>query len=503
MHALIAILIAISILELLIWVPSIWEMRKLLASICIILLSLVSLAILQTQAVVITGLIFFFSLYRLVNLFRLLKNRIHFNHLYRSSRNTSISLIAVQMSLVGVLVISNNYSLSRSIWLIGLSLTQLTVGLVFMASTARHLKTTKPLALTKAYMDKELPTVTVAIPARNETDNLSQCLESLIQSNYPKLEILVLDDCSQDRRTPEIIRNFALSGVRFISGQVPPEKWLAKNYAYKQLVDESSGELLLFCGVDTRFEPRTIKQLVELLLQKNKNMISLIPHNELDKFSFWNLLVQPSRYAWELSLPRHWFRRPPVLSTCWIIKRELLLASGGFEAVASSISPESYFARQSIATNDGYSFMQASGDVTVVCVKSIEDQQATVIRTRYPQLHRRPELAAIVTIAEFTTIIAPLLVLILSLIKSSYFAATVSLIAVGLQYGAYGKLVRLTYRRNILLGYLVLPVAAMYDLFLLNYSMFRYEFSEVIWKDRNICIPVMNTKDRSYKSRSL
>ena len=146
------------------------------------------------------------------------------------------------------------------------------------------------------------------------------------------------------------------------------EKWLAKNYAYKQLVDESSGELIVFCGVDTRFEPSTIRTLVELSLQKNKNMISLIPVNKLDKrFSTWNLLVQPSRYAWELALPRRFIKRPPVLSTCWMIRKDLLLSSGGFEAVANSISPESYFARQSIRANDGYSFMQTNSNLMAMC----------------------------------------------------------------------------------------------------------------------------------------
>jgi len=30
------------------------------------------------------------------------------------------------------------------------------------------------------------------------------------------------------------------------------------------------------------------------------------------------------------------------------------------------------------------------------------------------------------------------------------------------------------------------------DLFLINYSMWKYEFSDVDWKGRNVCIPVMH-----------
>lgn len=503
MHALVSLLLAISILELTIWFRGVWESRKIFSFLTIFLLSPVGVAIFIVRPSALTATILFLSLYRIVNLIRLIKNRIHIEHLYKASSLTSISLIGVQLLLIFLSSISDRFNVNHSIWWLTISFGQLLAGIVVFASTLKHIKTTSPVSLSKAYSDKELPTITVAIPARNETNNLSDCLNSLIRSDYPKLEILVLDDCSQDKRTPDIIRDFALRGVRFISGKIPPDKWLAKNFAYKQLVDESSGELIVFCGVDTRFEPSTIKSLVGLALQKNKNMISLIPSNKLDKeLSIWNLLVQPSRYAWELALPRRWFKRPAVLSTCWMIKKSLLVSAGGFEAVANSISPESYFARQSIKANDGYSFMQASGNLLVTSSKSISDQRDTAVRTRYPQLHRRPEMTAFVTLLEFLTLISPVFLVVVGLSIDSYLIVIVSLLSICLQYIAYGKLVDLTYRQSIKFGYIALPVAALYDLFLLNISMLRYEFGEVIWKDRNVCIPIMDVKDGTLKSRN-
>jgi hypothetical protein len=53
--------------------------------------------------------------------------------------------------------------------------------------------------------------------------------------------------------------------------------------------------------------------------------------------------------------------------------------------------------------------------------------------------------------------------------------------------------VTLTYRHRFLGSIWLLPVAAVYDVWLLNYSMWQYEFNEVIWKGRNVCIPVMHT----------
>lgn len=55
-----------------------------------------------------------------------------------------------------------------------------------------------------------LHSVTVIIPARNEEENIEQCLNSLIAQNYPrdKLSIIVVDDQSSDR-TPNIVARIA------------------------------------------------------------------------------------------------------------------------------------------------------------------------------------------------------------------------------------------------------------------------------------------------------
>ena len=144
---------------------------------------------------------------------------------------------------------------------------QLLAATVLLISTARGLKHTAwPARVRTHYEDGELPTLTVAIPARNETDDLQFCLESLVASDYPKMEIIVLDDRSQTRRTPDIIRSFAHDGVRFVLGEEPKETWLPKNQAYDRLLGEASGEIILFCGVDVRFVPDTLRKIVSEML---------------------------------------------------------------------------------------------------------------------------------------------------------------------------------------------------------------------------------------------
>lgn len=481
----------ISMAELLIWERPFWNRRRLAATLSGVALAAASLVLLAANPAVWTVLLVLLSLYRLVNLARIAAGRIQADYLFHASRRTSLWLIGCQLIVTGAAAAGRYYSISTEAWWTAAAGAGLAAASVILISAWRHLRTTRPPALTRNFSDAELPSLTVAIPARNETADLEECLGSLVASTYPKLEILVLDDCSQDKRTPEIIRGFAHTGVRFIGGQEPPDSWLAKNFAYDQLTDASSGDLLLFCGVDTRFQPASLDTLVRTLLQKEKDMISLLPRNlEPASKGLAAWFMQPSRYAWELALPRRLIRRPPVLSTCWIITRQALRAAGGFEAVRRKGVPESYLARNA-AAGDGYAFLQSDARMGITCVKSPAEQRATAVRTRYLQLHRRPELAVLISVAEAGVLIMPLIIAAAALASGNPWIAAPAVLAFAAETAVYARLVNLAYRRFIIKGLWLLPFAALYDIGLLNYSMWRYEFREVLWKGRNVCVPVM------------
>src|SRR5258708_23758653 len=213
-----------------------------------ILLSSVVLVIVGPNAA--TLLVLLASAYRICNMARLVRSRVDERYLHRTTIRTSAWIIGLQMLLLAIWGFVAWWHVGGYlIWLL-VTYGILAGSLVLLASTMRHVRTTRAPRLPEpGISDHDLPTLTVAIPARNETDDLEACLTSLVASNYPKLEILVLDDCSQSRRTPEIIRSYAHAGVRFVEGKSPERNWLAKNQAYQQLFEEANGELLLFAGV--------------------------------------------------------------------------------------------------------------------------------------------------------------------------------------------------------------------------------------------------------------
>lgn len=482
----------VTIMELLSWLKPIWRIRRYWVSLTIVSLCLAAGLVFGQRPNVWTLLLLSASVYRAINLLRLVEGRTDADYLYKVAVRTSLTLIAWQAVLFGLYELGRQHKLNFD-WLLGaLAVVQLIAAAIILLSTLRHLRKSSPPTIKANYANRDLPSISVAIPARNETEDLEGCLNSLVGSDYPKLEILVLDDCSQNKQTPEIIKSFAQAGVRFVEGELPPENWLAKNYAYYQLSQQASGQLILFCGVDARFDTRSLRALVECLIEKKKSMISVMPVNRLDhRLRLSRLLVQPCRYAWEMALPRRLLKRPPVLSTCWLIGRDVLQRAGGFKAAQRSVSIESYFARRCIAQKDGYSFLSSADKLGVTSTKTTKEQIDTAIRTRYPQMHRRPELVYFASLAEVTILLAPIYSLIAGICLAAPLIIASGCLSLVLLGGFYFKVVDHTYNQTVTPSLLMLPLAALYDIGLLNYSMWQYEFGEVIWKGRNVCLPIM------------
>jgi len=482
-------------LELLLYILPFWWratiLRRLYASGLTVALGFLMGALLILRLDFIMVLVVFFGLYRTVNLLRIIENRSHLRHQRKVAARTGVLLLGCQLMLFGIGWLMQHVSIVYDAWMYALAAAQLAVAVVLYASTIRRLQRTTLHATKEAFAASELPTVTVAIPARNETESLEHCLKSLVHNTYPKLEILVLDDCSQTRKTPEIISSFAHDGVRFLKGEVPAENWLAKNQAYHKLAHEANGEIILFCGVDTRFERDTVLKLVMELLSRNKRMISVIPYRKQPPKAYQSF-IQAGRYLWELTPPRRLFRRPPVISSCWLIYRKDLLGLGGFKAVSRMILPEAYFARQNL-NGDGYSFLRGTESLGLFSAKGPDEQRQTAIRTRYPQLHRRPENVAVLTLLEVLLLLGPFALIVFAVFGyAPLLSGLAALISAGLLIASHYLVTTRTNLQRPLTALWSMPAVVVSDIGLMHVSLQQYEFSEVLWKGRNVCVPVMH-----------
>lgn len=443
-----------------------------------------------------SSLIVLLSLYRALNMIRIVKERMHEQYLKRATRRTSFVLIGLQLAVFAGWAAWYHWHVTGfAVWSI-VGILHVVGAFLLLVSLLRSLRRTEwPTHLRHHYSDKELPSVTVAIPARNETEDLQECLQSIIASDYPKLEVLVLDDCSQLKRTPEIIKEFAHAGVRFIQGHEPRDTWLPKNQAYDRLVHEATGKYVLFCGVDIRFSPGSVRNIITVALSRDKKMINLLPPRKqgaYGRFSF----IQAMRYWWELVPPRRLFNCPPVLSSCWLIEKDALHNAGGFAAVARSVVPEAHFARKLIQT-DSYSFLRSNTVLGIESSKSVSNQRETAIRMRYPQMHRRPEQTVITVLLEGFFLLFPVVLVPAGFwISIGVVAHVLAACACALLIAVYALVATYTRVNTWWFSLLAQPLAVAADIALLHYSMWQYEFSAVEWKGRNICIPAMHVVPR-------
>ena len=138
--------------------------------------------------------------------------------------------------------------------------------------------------------------VSVLVPARDEAHQLVDCLRTLI--NQHAAEVIVLDDESSDG-TSDIART---AEARVIRGTPPPDGWLGKPHACRQLAAAAGGEVLAFVDADVRLEPGAIAAAVDLLYRHGLDWVS--PYPRQIAITPAERLVQPLlQWSWLTLLP--------------------------------------------------------------------------------------------------------------------------------------------------------------------------------------------------------
>lgn len=120
--------------------------------------------------------------------------------------------------------------------------------------------------------------VSILVPARNEALTIRECLLSLLAQDYHPIEILVLDDQSEDR-TPILVAALAEHDLRLrlIRGKPAPAGWRSKTWACHQLSQEAQGDYLLFTEPDTIHSPDSVSAAMEAIHWTGADLLSAWP----------------------------------------------------------------------------------------------------------------------------------------------------------------------------------------------------------------------------------
>lgn len=120
------------------------------------------------------------------------------------------------------------------------------------------------------------PFVSLIIPNRNGAPTIGKCLETAFASAYAPLEVIVVDDCSQDTSV-EIIRKFPCKLVRL-------EKHSGASRARNVGAQHASGDQLFFTDADCLLREDTLSVAARTLAAAGPNVIvggtyTALPHD--------------------------------------------------------------------------------------------------------------------------------------------------------------------------------------------------------------------------------
>ena len=135
--------------------------------------------------------------------------------------------------------------------------------------------------------------VSVCIPARNEAENIGACVRAALSSRWPNLEVIVVDDRSDDG-TADVAKAVGLGDERLhvVEGTQPPRGWAGKPWACVRAAGESQGQVLCFVDADVRLAPDAVGALVGEMVRSDLRLISA--YGSWDLRGFWERLLVPA-----------------------------------------------------------------------------------------------------------------------------------------------------------------------------------------------------------------
>ncbi|CAG7628103.1 hypothetical protein PAESOLCIP111_02985 [Paenibacillus solanacearum] len=138
----------------------------------------------------------------------------------------------------------------------------------------------------------ETPLVSVIVAAKEEEASITETVKHLLSQTYPRLEIIAVNDRSQDatgRKLDELRRwSEGRSSIdvplRVIHITALPSGWLGKNHALYQGYLQARGSYLLFTDADVLFEPNTIADAVRYMRDEQTDHLTLAPQMRVNGF---------------------------------------------------------------------------------------------------------------------------------------------------------------------------------------------------------------------------
>jgi chlorobactene glucosyltransferase len=335
----------------------------------------------------------------------------------------------------------------------------------------------------------EAPALTIIIPARNEARQIEQCVRSLLAQDYPRFEVIVVDDRSHDD-TAAIVAQLASADarVRLIRGEPLPPGWVGKPWALHQGAQCARGEWLLFTDADTIHEPNAATASLVYARAHNLDVLSVLTEQIMvgpaERILLPSILWIIAFAIGSLDAINDPAKESALFNGQYILAlRHIYHAIGGHEAVRNEIAEDLELAR--LFKRDGRfrtALVGANGLVRVRMYRSLREIWDGFVKNFWVAGRDQQALSAI-GIA-LLTCISPLtpIALIVALVMHAWLVALILALASGAAVaGAWPGMYRLGLG---VASSLYLPVGIAVVVAIFINSTVRHAHGGVTWRGR-------------------
>lgn len=177
-------------------------------------------------------------------------------------------------------------------------------------------------------MKHEQKKVSIIVPTKNSATTLDECLISISKQTYSPIELLVVDNFSDDN-TPVLAKKYANSFF-----QRGPERSAQRNFG----VEQATGEYICIIDSDMNLSPTVIQECISAIEHDNKIVGVVIPEESFGD-GFWAKCKK---------LERSFYIGVPYMEAARFFRKDDFIRVGGYNT--KMVSGEDWDLSQRIET---------------------------------------------------------------------------------------------------------------------------------------------------------
>ncbi len=264
------------------------------------------------------------------------------------------------------------------------------------------------------------PSLSVVIATRDEGRRLVDALASLRRSDYPGLEIVVVDDRSGDD-TSAVLAELARVDPRItpVRVDVLPPRWLGKVHALARGLEHARGEWLLFTDADVHLGPDALRRTVGHCERHGFDHLGVLPEHvaagvavDAAVWSILRLIVAAGAHRRAVEDPR---RRASVgVGAFNLFRRRALAKSPGLEHLRMEVLDDAALGQMLKRSGARSTLAFGAGHVRVQLYDSLRDllrgtDRAGIAGLGRFRIGRLVAVALLLGLVELGPVLGPLL----------------------------------------------------------------------------------------------